>query len=469
MRETGYRVLVLIQEWLGHIVLIGAIYYLARTQEFSLVVGITLSAFMVIIDKLFYRRPDLVVIFFAKRTYVTWISVLAILLIGALLVPRRIPPDIAFFPTSQFLLQGIVVGAILRALFGSIALRTLLGASFDIRKLLLLAAVAVLLWLFPLSEAHGDYALFYIVGIGLGLLLHFTIRSGQHSRATRYRRGWTFAKMIREESNEYKGFEWEAIRLFSKQDWKRLSELIKHHEKGMSTKLAIVKASMLRVQGKYHDILELVDHELMRLRNSGTTDSHLLLHRGLALGEISEENEAAMLESLEEALKAEPTCPLVRTALCLKKAEKVLDHSAVARSDRSEPLKLIQEALLFVGLDPRPAGLERVTGGAIPINRTFLVDAYAYALVCLGEHRVSRSLLTLCIRDDPGFSAPYLHLGEWYLSFGPDHPDPRLRAEHKRLCKLCLLVVESLEGHRNSHMKRRAESLLEKHLCPPKA
>ncbi len=115
--------------------------------------------------------------------------------------------------------------------------------------------------------------------------------------------------------------------------------------------------------------------------------------------------------------------------------------------------------------------LKTVMGAAVPLTWTFLLDAYGFGLLKAGHLRLSRSLLEKCIKDDPSFSSPYVHLAEWYLTYdkmqqkaGSRAPTSReiTRKTVRTLAEVCLHLTLKLEGKRNSRISRRARTLLDK-------
>jgi len=145
--------------------------------------------------------------------------------------------------------------------------------------------------------------------------------------------------MTEEGSGKYAPIELAAIRLFAKQDWKELENLLRRHEPNLSTTMLIVKASMLRVQGKYPDILLFIDDELKKREETGDHNPHLFLHKAFAHGEIGRlEDEEEMFKALEQALNTEPECLLARATLGLRLAERLPFRGANDAEERQSIL-----------------------------------------------------------------------------------------------------------------------------------
>lgn len=319
------------------------------------------------------------------------------------------------------------------------------------RKFVFLLGITIFLWLCPLSDIHDGLLCYYIGGVGLGFLIHHFIKRGLRNRAKRYRLGQTILRMLEVTDEKFRPMEIEAITFFSKQDWKKLKKLFKKNPEVFSTILVIVKASMLRVQGKYHEGLEIINKELENPDRTKELDAYLYCQKALALGEIGEEEQ--MFETLKKSLEKKSDCLLSKVTLSLRLAEKV-DTNAESEH-RKAALREIWQALQLNARETSPILIGQVIGSTVPVTWTLFLDAYAYALLKVGHYRFSRSLLKQCIKDDPSFSSPYLHLGEWYME--AKHFD-----KSDKLARLCLLVAKYLEDNKNSLITRRCGQLLNK-------
>ncbi|MFQ5639412.1 MAG: hypothetical protein ACE5IR_15615 [bacterium] len=444
---------------LGYITLVLAIGYLSDFHQLPRALGILVTLFIFTMDQLLGKNPTWIAYYFAWRKQIAFFVAIASASLGFIPFYLVYYHDFVNKPsillTSQFIVQGLVVGVILRNLIVWISYRTLFGATIETQRFLFLLGFTTFLWLCPLGQEHRIYAYFYLVGVGGGFLLHYTIRIKQRKRARRYRRGQTILRVIEFPS------EIEAMKYYAKQDWKKLNQLFKDHENQMTTVLKIVKVCMLRIQGKYQEGLKIIEEELKNPDRNKELDAYLYCQKALAHSELDERD--LMYKALDKSLKLKPTCLLSKVTKSLRLGEDLEDSlekkPEMSDEDKEEkneePLHEIWGALKLNAQENPLESIAKVIGSAVPVTWTFFLDAYAYALLHVGDFRFSRSLLKVCIKDDPSFSSPYLHLGEWYMKTKTDD-------KFKKLAKLCLSVALKLEGEKNSLIKRRSEHLRKK-------
>ncbi len=453
--------------FIGYVILTLSLIFLAKWHDISIYIAIGSVSLILIGDRILSHKPELIAIFFSKRGMIANI-LFAITISGCIILIMYFNSPIPKITSTfmlflfQFIIQGIVVGIVLRTLFGLVAIRVLLDTSEDIHKFLLLLGHIVFLWLFPFGETHKDYAAFYVFGIGLGFFLHFTVRSLIHSRAQQNRRGQTMLRLLdeKERITDFSRQEQTAIILFAKQKWKKLEKLLLNEKSSLSTILILLKATILRSRGDYLLALDCIDVVLRNAKGESTLNSHLYLFQSLIHGELKD-HEDEMFKTLEKALERNKNCILARTTFSLRKAEKLkLEKQNVEKSE--EPLNEIWKALKLNKNEMSPELLELVIGSSIPVTWTFLLDAYGYALLKSGDYRFSRSLLIQCILEDTSFSSPYLHLAEWYISRRIDYENDKLTERQLQLAKLCLKAAIQLEGKKYSRIKKRASEILDK-------
>lgn len=465
----------------GYILLYLANHVLLHINNLPVYAAAVLVLIVLLCDILATRKPEFTAILIAQRQHVAAGVTTLSLLVGSFLLVRsrgNSPLGQSFIVLLQFALQGAVVGVMVRMLVLAVFARLLKGSPIDTHRALLLVAISIFLWLFPLGESHRFYASFYVFGFGLGFALHHLVRNEEHRRAQIARHGRHIVELLG--STPLSSDEIDAVRYYANQRWRKLDRLLRQHERRPTTVLAIVKASEERIKGRYPEARNTVETELEREEHDESLDTYLLLHKALSLGDQGPKSQ--MLDALKRARERNPKCLLTLVTTGLRIAEEIplnYDDRAgdLAVEDRTkEALAFVWEALKQNDI-VQPALAARILGRAVPVTWTFLLDAYAYVLLKAGHHRFSRALLTECIYEDPYFSSPYLHLGEWCiaeilrgqrqtnLTQIPDLDDaPTSSARRsRRVGALCLNIAIRLEGARQSLTARRANELLETH------
>jgi hypothetical protein len=218
----------------------------------------------------------------------------------------------------------------------------------------------------------------------------------------------------------------------------------------------------LRTRGDYEKILVNIERELNNDKRNKKLDTYLHLSKTLALGELNDMDK--MFISLDEAQETSKKilrtdCLLAKATLSLRLAEQIpLDGTD------QKPLREIWTALNLHAKNASADLMAVVFGTAVPVTWTFLLDAYGYSLLKAGHKKFSKSFLTYCIIEDPGFSSPYLHLGEWYkidAMTESNSTDIEKNERSHRLATLCFQLALKLEGNKDSLIRRRAQSLLD--------
>ena len=432
-------------------------------------------------DVLATQSPELTAFFIAQRRLVT-VTVMTVGIalasldlwlangLGVLWHSRTI--------LLQFGLQGAIVGVIVRVLVLAMFARLLRGDPIEVSRALLLGAFAVLVWLAPLAKSHRIFASAYALGFGMGFTLHYLVRHKEHTRAQAARLGRYIVESlghVKLEANEV-----EAVTYYAKQRWRKLDALLNEKE-DLTTVLAIVKASRLRIKGEYGYARDIIEAKLSDGEPDATLRTFLHLHLALNLADLGRRDQ--MRNALKDAMECHGDCLLSLVTNGLRTAEDIPLEGDSENSDsedsRQEALHCIWEALK-INDGARPELIARIVGRSVPVTWTFLLDAYAYVLLKARHVRFSKALLTECIYEDPYFSSPYLHLGEWCIS-EVMRARRRLEAREpkqviteqserdaiqansersRRVAKLCLNIAIQLEGGRKSLTKRRAGALL---------
>lgn len=368
----------------------------------------------------------------------------------------------------QFLLQGALVGVMVRVLVWAMFARFLRGGPIEVSRLLLLVAFTVMMWLFPLGASHRVYAGLYLLGVGGGFMIHYLVRNKEHQRAQTVRIGRNISESVREA--QLKAIEVDAVRYYAKQKWRELDQLLTD-ETEPNTVLTIINASRLRIRGDYRLAVRAIEKELGRKERDQSLDGFLYLHKALSLADLNERKE--MHQALESALRCQEDCMLTRVTIGLRLAEDISPEDAI-RDEKQADNSPKQKAVKYIWYalkneSSQPELITQIVGRTVPATWTFLLDAYAYVLLKAGHVRFSRALLAAAIYEDPYFSSPYLHLGEWCIAdlLRARRQNPSGYATQKnsersrRVGRLCLNIAIQLEGKRRSNTKRRAEGLLE--------
>ena len=476
MSDINSRFWRYIEGFIGFVVIMLAVNYLITIYDLSYLWVLILTFPMLAIDWIFVStKPVVSAIIVAKRQWVALVIVIVstLLCLGLLFWAfiQHIPMPCSLFVISQCILTGTLVGVVIRMLVGSFFMLTLIGEPMKSQKILLLLGFVMALWLFPIGETQISCAAYYILGIGIGYAVHFSLRTEQRGRAQRERLKQNLLKMLDEPKMEnFTRIENQAIEYCANQKFKKLDKLIRDYRNDkheLSNTLIILNATMQRSQGNYPDCLNTIETELSNSKRDKTLDAMLHCCHALCLSEIEGRREK-MMEALRQALnirsKEGKECILSKITCGLRLAEELplLPNEEDTR-DREAPLNEIWKALRLNAKEIPVGVIDKAIGISIPVTWTFLLDSYGYALLKAGDLRLSRSLFTQCIHEDPNFSSPYLHLGEWYLTQGARvSKDKNLKTQERatELARFCFYIAKLFEGKRDSLIKRRANDKL---------
>jgi hypothetical protein len=358
--------------------------------------------------------------------------------------------------------QGAFIGAFIRSLFVTYLEKALKGVSTDAVEAMLLLSVAFYLLLFPTSPDRYVLAPAYLAGISAGFLAHFGARGLTHraARSTRIRR--TLFALLNKPGNQFAQSESEAITLYLRESFYQLEKLFARNAKDMTTSMVIIQSSMYRLQGSFDKALTVVEKQLIACMGQGALVLYLHLQKAICLSDLNFSVQLVLAE-LELVMSVAPGCILAKCTWALRvvemisygsdsEADKHLLRRALIQARQALSLAQVEETSLWGG----------ILGLPVPVTWTYLLDVLAYVSLRNGDKTLSKALLEHCITTDPKFSAPYLHLGEWYLirSFDQATSD-NISARDRKLAKLCLNIAKALEGKRESLTKRRAQSLLD--------
>jgi tetratricopeptide (TPR) repeat protein len=444
--------------WLAYVLLLACLGYLPHYYNLHLGYSIAIPVVVAMIENSFAYFQKHVSLFFARKFLTMSIALIGILIV-AVVLPR--PPLNKPIPIIQFALQGLVVGITLRELLLNMSLNNLFGEAIDVQRLLFLGGMVIFLLLMPLDSPHGSFLKPYVLGLGMGLFVHFLLRRLFQRGADVSRRGKILLGMLMAENEVLSDVEKVSINYFIARRWRRLRKLyLKYLERAttLSAKMAIIESCMCRIRGEYDLALRTID----KVAESESVDTYvrglLQLQEGLVLSELGRDKE--MYEALEQSMKNNPKCFLSSVTYALHLAEEIplrKEHGNVD-VDAKRPLNLIREALEVNANERNTELLSNLIGHSVPLSWGFIHDAYGYALLKAGDFSFSKGLFLDCIRKEPHLVSAYLHLGEWYLAYCLNR---KSSSERLTLAKLCFSIALSLEGRRPSRIAKRAKKLSE--------
>jgi len=440
----------------------------------SLLIGLFIYLPAILIPNLMPMHARFMAWVFANRSPVALLVLLVSGLAGSIFFIQSgyFTKGIAEFsihPIRQFV-AGLLVGAGMRILLALIGFYLLFRVQAESEKAMLLAGYCVALLLFPSSTGseksllNQSFAGIYIFGIGVGFCLQYFIRTNKHISAERDRMRDRVLTMLGKHQKELDHIEANAVELLVRRKFKSLKKLIEKHNNEPTANLIIIKACMERVKGDYKGCSLTLDEGLKITDKSDNIDAAMTLLKALVLGEIVNK-EDEMWAVLDKARDKNPNCSLIRGTRALRLAEKLSINRADSPGDRMGPLNEILFALQLNKMRDHPI-IDKAIGHSIPVTLGFLLDAYGYALLISGDFQFSRSLLIQCIRDDPIYSSPYLHLGEWYLTRYEalmSHGDHEEGSRLLRPAEYCLLIAQHLQKKLDSRIRRRSREFLNKY------
>jgi hypothetical protein len=410
-------------------------------------------------------RPEFAAKVFVRRAAVIGTLVMVNLVFAVLLAYWYRPWHATAFTTpavTQFFLEGALVGGAIRSLFVIYLRKALGGGTTEYVEAMLLAMVAIYLTLFPAGGQHDALAVPYLLGIGGGFVAHFLIRTaGQRSA-----RDERFLRKIEDfvggaDGPPLQARELTAVKLFVKGKLDQLREHLKVHSGTPTAPLVIAEALMEHSVADYSRAEMLVDAELQRSGGNGELDTYLLLLKALCIADRGD-NPDAMFRVLDEALRRNPECTLCQIYWALRTTESIPLLGGHSPADE----RALRRAYGYAIQALRHAGqrVESIWGPlvahAIPLTSMFLLDAFAYVALRMGDRLQAKAMLEACIHHDPKFAAPYVHLGELYVLTACESSDQRRVERCRRLTRISLCIAIELERGRETSTKRRAEALL---------
>lgn len=419
-----------------YITLIAVIKLFIEEHHFSLFTYILLSLFFIIPELISEYKPEYLAFFFVQRRLLVGIVLLLCTLPSVYFYSRYPFPDDFFidnFAAIKYmlsvLLQGGIVGLVTRMLVLSTFYQMIRARDVYISKVLILVVYTVFLTMLPVKYMY--FISFYILGFGLGFLIHYLSRISERRNASYSRLRQNLLSMIESLKKEAKYKltleENKAVNQYANQKWGKLNRLLNLPE---SEVLFFIKLCMHRKLHQYNAALYLLDEkERQRPDWYKRNEQFFYLHRALNQNDKTDnkddvEIKATIIGDLRRAVKIDHSCLLSNASLALKLANEIdLDSEKECDcSKKKEAIKYILRAMnIYEERDKEPRIISFATGMTIPFTYSFLLDTYGYILLKNGNLRFAKALLIQCLYQDPSFSASYLHLAEWYKEYYKNH------------------------------------------------
>lgn len=429
----------------------------------------------------------------AHRTRFVFGVVSVFLLIGLIVyldVYRVLPEDwrlvgrVLSFPNQEarldivvgFGLLGIVLGALLRQALGRAVYGTLLR-SWSIGPQITIIGIWTTVVILCPYPVHPYAVSYYIWGIAMGMLVHKAVHLWFERRMETYRRMSNIYAAWPDQTQGSKQ-EHKALEYFRNHKIKRLrKELDKWKNKGVySKKLALLSASLYRIEGQYERSNQDIDSATKADAIESLEDTHLLMLKAVNLRERQRDSEAQQLLQILTQSEHGKTCPLVHAAQAFLQSDEIMkDITRFQPSQRA--LKSAYRSMMFRyklvqvrdqtkrsnALSELQDFYSRVMDYCIPVNATLILDTMGYALLAAGYSYEAKVFFQECITMDPTYSSAYLHLGDYYQvrMLACDDASSQARFNwHASLCYYAAKYSENVIDSRISAMTgKRLESL----------
>lgn len=450
--------------------------------------AIVLTSFPIIIADIFGDyNPKILAFIYTQRKKIAWAVMGGCLVISSFLyiyfpfVPYvatdQIPNN--FILITQFLLEGAVVGLVIRMLLLNLFANILRAKDVHLSKVLILIAWGVFIIIFPIAKEHRGLSSVFVLGFGIGFLLHYIVRVQDKKDAQKNRLRQNIMALIEVLKNEedYDGHdssveapksrnkltqvEETAVDLYSSQKWKSLASLL--HKSKETVTLFFIRLSMHRKLHQYETALGLIREKMEDIRQKGDASDYKshehFLHLHFALNESERfdhtgnwKNRDNIFNNLEIAHKINPKCLLTCATYALRLAGEIgkEKNDEKANNDlKNMSLELIWEAMKSYEGPENPKPVSLVTGMTVPVTYKFLMDTYGYVLLKNGMLRFAKALIQQCIYEDPTYSAAFLHHAEWFIeyynNFNRKNNKKNIGESWKKAARLNLYIAIELE------------------------
>jgi hypothetical protein len=251
----------------------------------------------------------------------------------------------------------------------------------------------------------------------------------------------------------------EALTLYVKAKWKALDIFLraKQSTSELSSGLVFVLALRAWQKGEFRVAKLLVEAEIARSGLNAEVEHLLRLIRALAMRDGGMPSKD-VIQELEHVLQMAPYCAVAGMILALVHAEEVPLLTRLSREDTTLALTLLGEASISICTTAR-SPLRSVVRRAVPVRMmTQILDVQGFILLKAGQAPEAKNALTSCVRTDPSYATPFVHLAEYcYCQVVAASPFEERRAA-MWVGQLCLAIVRELERHPNANT-RKAEQL----------
>lgn len=417
--------------------------------SYTVLLGIAASAFvgnwiwtgalflpLLILVEALSRSPILVAYLVARQSFVGF-ALAGILVASGLFVGLGIEPYAAWeqllsqfsLKYAGFLVLGALIGTLFRQAIERVAFSALAG-----RKRLGLNVVLATVWtigvlLYPMGK-HSAQGFSYLLGLGLGVLLHRGSAVGFAQAAAGYRRVQDIADAFPPNEpatpTESKALELlGAGRQFPSMRFKRLRRFLDESlvaGRG-SKRLTLIRAAIERLEGHFQSALAETDRANEPLREP--LDAHIDVLRVITLNEMGKSQEARALLDRILASQFGRCCPISNALRAEEIAREALAdpvHPMVTRRGLVWAMRAINLRSAITRERGRlgtsgsiDSFLARFVEIGVPITPSFMLSILGLGLVAAGHPEEGRVALVRGVGIDPGYSSLYLYLGDSFI------------------------------------------------------
>lgn len=354
------------------------------------------------------------------------------------------------------LLQGLLLGILMRALVEMRLSRTVTGELSRYVEWLQLLGIGMFVALFP----FGVSGVPYVVGVSIGMTLRNFVTMFEKRHARRVRERMLLQTLSRQRHWSLSARETSAIELFIRRRSQRLN-CVEPGSNAPSTVLAIINALQERGKGNFEAALSIADSQLRNPHADKAFEPFLRLILALSRLDVGDTRDSIMrdlaaipdssperawADLLQADLRADEVSPFDRSLRSRQEAEATLKF--VTRSIRQleetsadEPLSALVE-------------LQLSDSGSVPVASVTI----AHLWLKTGQLHLAKAMLSSSIRSNPRYSRAYLHLAECYVVESSHAQAIERRATSLRLADFCLSICLALEP-RQSATSRSAMTL----------
>ena len=349
------------------------------------------------------------------------------------------------------ILVGLGLGMITRMLLTHLSYQLIRDKDDFGSKILILLAYMAFLIMLPLNYRY--YLCPFFFACGIGFFVHYLTRHSERKNAghSKLQRNIIQKMSTLTMANSYRltSIEEQAIRDYAHRRWIRLRKLLTMNPE--TEILFFIKLCTLTRLQEYDSALALLsDKESEHPAWYEANEHFFQLHR--ALNKFRKTGNNEHLRDVDEisadflsAIKGDKHCLVSNALLALKQANDIdqgatdsktialnIEKGAIARRHIDQALKNYEQRERSV----HPVSL--LTGMAIPVTYSFLLDIYGYVLLKNDMVKLAKIQFIQCLYQDPSFSSTYLHLAEWYVRY---YKNEKHSEKWKKAVKLNLYIA----------------------------